>query len=78
MDSTDKKIYENNLSVQIGKTISLWLKQNEITESVVVSATVGYPSSYVDEHGIPHSGPLIVCNVEIIDKEDFDDEDDDY
>lgn len=77
MDNCDKKIFENRLAVPIGKAISEWLRQNEITDPVVVGATVGYPSCYIDEKGVSHTGPLIVCNVHIVDDADDDDYDDD-
>lgn len=76
MDEADKKILEHQLSSTVGKAVSHWMKQNGVTEPVMVQATVSTPSCYVDESGVVHTGSLITCNVSII--EDNDDDDDDF
>lgn len=75
MDSADKKILEHQIAVPVGKAVSKWMKENGVTEPVAVNVMASTPSCYIDEQGISHSGPLIVCNVDIVDYED-DDEDD--
>ena len=74
-DSSDKKILEYQLSATICKAVSKWLKQNEVDSPVSVVASVSHPSCYVDEVGVVHTGPLVVCHIDI---EDDEDDDDDY
>lgn len=76
MDDADKKILENALALPIGKAISQWMKKNGVEEPVIVNALVSNPTCYIDEQGIPHTGPLITCRVSIVDEEDYDDDDD--
>lgn len=75
MDLTDKKIVENEIAAPIGRAISQWMKKNDITEPVSISASVVHPTCYVDDNGLSHSGPLVMCNVTIIDEYDEDFED---
>ena len=75
MDDADKKILENKLAVPLGKAVSQWMSRNDVADSVIVNATVSHPSCYVDEQGIPHFGPLITVNVQILDDDSEDEED---
>lgn len=74
MDYVDKKIMESEIAAPIGKAVSQWMKKNDITDPVSIHATVAHPTCYVDEQGLSHSGPLIICNVQIINDE-WDDDD---
>lgn len=74
MDYADKKILENEIAAPLGRAVSQWMKKNHIEEPVSITASVVHPSCYVDEQGVSHNGPLVVCNVNIID-DDYDDED---
>lgn len=76
MDYADKKILENEIATPIGRAVSQWMKKNRIEEPVSITASVVHPSCYVDEQGMSHTGPLIICNVRIVDDEEWDDEDD--
>lgn len=73
MDWADRKIVENKLAVPLAKAVSQWMKANEVTTPVAIDAHVVFPSCYVDEQGVSHTGPVIMCNVEVMD--DFDDDD---
>ena len=46
------------------------MKENGVEEPVFVNATVSHPSCYVDEQGVSHTGPLVVCNVRIADMDE--------
>lgn len=76
MDAEDKSILEADLAGPIGRAVSQWMRKHEVAEPVSVSATVSRPTCYIDESGIAHYGPLVVCNVQIIDDEYFDDDED--
>lgn len=74
MDESDKRILEHQLAGPVAKAVCKWMKQNEVTDPVTVHATVTHPSCYVDEQGLPHTGPLVVCDVHIMDDDDDDDD----
>ena len=76
MDLSDKKILENELSVAVAKAVCQWSKKNGILCPVHVTATQMSPSCFVDEQCVSHSGPLVVCDVDIIDDDDYFDEED--
>lgn len=67
MDSSDRKILENRLAVPLGRAISQWMKQNEVDAPVTVDASITFPSCYIDENGVSHVGPLVVCDIHILD-----------
>ena len=77
MEEADRKILEHQLAKPVAKAVSKWMKENGIEEPVFVNATVSNPSCYVDEQGVSHTGPLVVCDVRIADM-DEDEDDDDY
>lgn len=74
MDTDDKRIVEGELAGPVGRAVSQWMRKNGISEPVSVTATVTHPTCYVDESGLSHNGPLVVCNVHIIDEDIDDDE----
>lgn len=76
IDESDKNILEYQLSSTVGKAVSHWMKQNGVVDPVVVQATVSNPSCYVDECGVVHTGPLITCDVTIVDDDNIDDDKD--
>lgn len=76
MDMDDKRIVEGELAGPVGRAVSQWMRKNGIEEPVTVTATVSHPTCYVDETGVSHSGPLVVCNVHILDEEDYYDDED--
>lgn len=72
MDYADRKILEHNLALPIAKAVQKWMDENGVRDNVIVGAEVSTPSCYVDSDGRPHTGPLVVCNVRIVDDEDED------
>ena len=74
MDSADRKILENEIAVPVGKAISQWVRKNGIEDPVSVQVTVTHPTCYIDEVGVSHAGRLIVCNAEIMDMDDYNDD----
>lgn len=75
MDPTDRLIIENELAAPIGRAVAEWRSRNGVEEPVSVTATVTFPTCYVDERGVSHSGPLVVCNVHIMGEDDYDEDD---
>lgn len=73
MDSDDKKILENEMSVKVARMVRKWCDDNEVYDPVVVHATVSHPSCYLDDAGVIHTGSLIAVDCDIVD-----DDDDDY
>lgn len=67
MEGVDLLILKNSCAVPVGRVISEWMKKNGIDNDVAVNATISYPSCYIDECGVPHSGPLVVVDVDIAD-----------
>lgn len=76
MDISDRLIIENELAAPIGRAVSQWMRKNGIEQPVTVTATVSRPTCYVDEQGVAHNGPLVVCNVRIIEDDEYYDEED--
>lgn len=75
MDSADRKILEHKLSKQIGKSVSVWLKENDLEDMpVVVAASVTHPTLYIDEMGVSHTGHVVLVDVRINDDDNDDDE----
>ena len=72
MDDTDKKIFIAEITRKVGQAVYEMSQKYDISEPVIIDATIDEPDCYIDDNGVTHIGRLITVCVDFAEEKDED------